>query len=208
MDDSQLQELLDSIESDASAVRLQPDLAKRVRRRVKRRARIRGFSAATIFLVVCAGAVTFLVRDFRRRQVIGVEASAGDVAIRLRAEIDDLNVRANQHETMAKRLEQLESMAAMERKIGGDPILELTTDRAAAAGILVARAKELERDRSISEAIAQYQRIVELFADTPQAIVAERRLRDIKISSSTEGDVLYSGVDSCHGEFCLESSFA
>jgi hypothetical protein len=200
MNDSQLKELLGAMDSALPATGLQADLADLVRRRAKSRARIRRFSGAAALLFACALAAVLLYPRRELPKFVHRGTIAPVVAAQLRSEINDLNSRAVLHEQVALRLEELESTAATQRKIGADPLIQLSADRAATAGILVAHANELEQSRSIPQAIAEYQRVVELFADTAPALVAQRRLRDIKTSSSIQPDNLYSGVISWHGD--------
>jgi hypothetical protein len=87
-------------------------------------------------------------------------------------------------EMTAQYLEQQERLSRLQqRQARADErtFEELTVDRCVAAQLMVSRADGLaqspgERDR----AVRGYQRVIELFSQTPQAAVAARRLAEMK----------------------------
>src|SRR5471032_2653786 len=116
MNDSQLNELLQAMDSALPTVASPADLPALVRRRAKTRANIRRFAVASAMLFACAltAALLYPRREFPK--FVHRETIAAVVAARLRAEMNDLNTQANLHEAMAVQLEQLESTAAIRRE--------------------------------------------------------------------------------------------
>ena len=173
-----------------------PGLAKRVRRRI----RVRRISRTVTLILVVGIGLGFLAEAFRHAPVASHDAMTVEAVDQMRAEINDLALQAKQHEALAMQWERLESRTAMKRRVMSDPLTELMASRAGTAGVLVAYADDLQRGNSTAQAITQYQRVVDLFGDTPQAAIALKRLREIKTSSSISNDNLYSGVISCFGD--------
>jgi hypothetical protein len=102
----------------------------------------------------------------------------------LKAQIAALGAEARVDELTAQYLEQQERLLRLQqRQASADErtFEELTVDRCVAAQLMVSRADGLaqspgDRDR----AVRGYQRVIELFSQTPQAAVAARRLAEIK----------------------------
>jgi hypothetical protein len=192
MGDEPLRRILQ--EADAAAgppPDLPAGLARRVRRLAVRRRRVRfGFSAAAaIALSVGMTALWFQAptpsglsggsRIVQRPEPADVES--------IRAEIEGLRREADVRLAVAQRtqeiLEQMRRAEALTKHAVPlpDPVADARRELDKAAYTLVSQADRMCRELDLCDSAAiKYQRVVELFPETPWATVARQRLEQIK----------------------------
>jgi hypothetical protein len=172
------------------------DLARRVRALAARRRRV-SFGLSVAAAVALAAGMTFLVS----RAPTSSERGAGPGIVQsgqappdlaeIRAEIERLGREAEMRLAVARRtrelLEQTERSRALKRQHDyPDPVARARREVDRAAFVLVSQADRMCRDLDLCDSAAvKYQRVVDLFPETPWATVARQRLDEIK----PKGDV-------------------
>jgi len=179
--DAELEKLLESADAAAPIARLQEDLPARIRRRAKRRMRAKIVTIA-VFLAPLLSLPVYLAQ--LKTPEIAERKAAPSTMADLKTRIVALDVEARKHELATLRLEQQESLLQLrqrEARAAEQTFEELTADRCITAQLMVGRADDLSRSSGDhSQAVREYERVVEMFSQTPQAAVAAQRLRELK----------------------------
>lgn len=197
MSDDPLRQILQ--QADAAAgdpPEIAGDLAHRVRTLAARRRRVSfGLSAAAA--VVLAAGMTFLLSRTPTSSERGAGpgiVQSGQVQpglVEIRTEIERLGREAEIRLAVARRmqelLEQMERSKTRKRQHDyPDPVARARREVDRAAFVLVSQADRMCRDLDLCDSAAvKYQRVVDLFPETPWATVARQRLDEIK----PKGDV-------------------
>jgi hypothetical protein len=179
--DEQLKNLLQSADAAVPPAVLQQELLKRIRPRARRAAMVK---IAIVTLI--AAAVPIVPIYFARQKATPIASSKPGPSIKddLNSKIAALEAEAAGHELTAQRIEQQELFLRLrqrEARAAGQTFEELTANQCITAQLMVNRAEDLSHspdDRA--QAAHEYQRVIELFSQTPQAAVAAQRLREMK----------------------------
>jgi len=194
MNDEQLRQLLKTADGLAGQPPDMPeDLAQRVRLRAQRRRRVRaGYSVAAA--VVLAVGMTWV---WARAPAAPATAQRPAVVLRpfdyrsaetIETEIEGLRREAELRLAVARRtqeiLEELRRTDALKRQQPEpipDPVAEVRQQADKAAYTLVSQADRMCRELDLCASAAQkLERVMQLFPDSPWAVVARQRLEDMK----------------------------
>jgi hypothetical protein len=194
MGDEPLKRLLQEVDAAAGPPPdLPADLALRVRTLALRRQRMRfGLSmAAAIVLAVGMASLWSQAPPAPSglggpAEIVQTRPEPPDVAS-IRAEIEQLRREADLRLAVAQRtqeiLEQMRRAEALTKPQQAlpDPVVDARRELEKAAYTLVYQADRMCRELDLCESAAiKYQRVVELFPETPWAVVARQRLSEIK----------------------------
>jgi hypothetical protein len=162
-------------------VRLAENLPTRVRRRATQRARAKLVTIA-VLLAPLLSLPAYLAE--RKTPRIAEREPAPPTMADLKAQIAVLDAQARQHELTAQRLEQQESLLRLRQlqaRADEQTFEALTADPCITAQLMVSRADDLSNNSADrAQAVREYQRVVEMFSQTPQAAIATQRLREMK----------------------------
>jgi len=192
MSDEPLKRILQ--EADAAAgppPELPADLARRVRRLAARRRQVRFGLGVAAAIVLAVGMMSLWSQAPTPSRPGGDSRSVQrpeplDVAS-IRAEIEALRREADVRLAVAQRtqeiLEQMRRAEAVTKRPQAlpDPVADARRQLDKAAYTLVFQADRMCRELDLCDSAAiKYQRVVELFPDTPWAVVARQRLSEIE----------------------------
>lgn len=198
MSDDPLRKLLQRADAMAGGPPEMPgDLARRVRILAARRRRVRvGISAAAAGIVLVVGMTLLWPQDptlpqpVNESPVAQVEQSQPDIA-QIKAEIERLHREANTRLAVVQRtqeiLEEMKRLDELKKQTRmPDAIANARREVDQAAYTLVSVADRMCRELDLCDSAAvKYRRVVELFPETPWAVVARQRLSELE----RKGDV-------------------
>jgi hypothetical protein len=193
MSDELLRRLLQQADATAGPPpRIGDHLAARVRGRVLRRRRVAFRLSAAAAIVLAAGVTVLMSYSPTRRGPLAgagiarsepVATPHGDV----RAELARLDREAEIRIAVARRTAEiltqrrLAESRTLQQPAIADPVADAQREVEQAAYTLVSQADRMCRDMNLcATAVVNYQRVVELFPETPWATVARQRLEEIK----------------------------
>jgi hypothetical protein len=181
VNDAELENLLKSADAAAPIARLREDLPMRVRRRARRR--LKGKIVTVVVLLAPLLSLPVYLAQLKTPEIAERKAAPSTMAD-LKTRIAALDIEARQHELAAMRLEQQESLLQLrqrEARAVEQTFEELTADRCITAQLMVGRADDLSQNSADhSQAVREYERVLEMFSQTPQAAMASQRLRELK----------------------------
>jgi hypothetical protein len=176
-------DLLTHADATAGPPQPRPGLADRVRTQAQRRRTRARVTAGAVAVLAIAGAFPAVRSTLRQRttDVTSVPANAFDAA-RLRQEITALRQEATAREKVVAAMLAGEARGRRPpARSPVDPLQRIRDQQDVAALALVRQADRLYHDLARPQrAAATYERVVELFPQTPWATVARQRLVEIK----------------------------
>jgi hypothetical protein len=179
--DEQLRNLLQSADSSVPPAQLQAELLKRIRPRARREASVK---ILVVTLLVATLPILPIYFAMQKATQITRRGSAGSTKVDLKSQIAALDAEARQYEMAAQQLEQQELIVRLRQRQARATertFEQITVDRCVTAQLMVSRADDLAKNPADREqAGKEYQRVIELFSQTPQAAIAARRLAELK----------------------------
>ncbi|MBN1818769.1 MAG: hypothetical protein JW828_15515 [Sedimentisphaerales bacterium] len=190
MDEEKLQMLLRQADTPlpAESIPTTEQLVGGAYRRIRQRQTLRRIGVASAAcLLVAAGLWSILLQKQNHEQVVNLEAQIHilqeqtDSALRL---VKETLTQAKEQDRARQRLAQIQTIP--------DPLEEMAAQIDKTAFTMLYQADRLYRELRLQEdAVAAYQRLIELFPDNPWAQVARQRLEEIQQQENvkTKGDL-------------------
>jgi len=173
MQDHELKQLLQDFAAEPTASPI-PDLAEKVQSRLTQRAKNRRIARALAAVLVIGIGAYFAIP---KPAPIGGPNTVAELKVD-----QALEAEAQRHLALADRLMKLDPPRATHLPSSAGAMSLLAADRENFAGILLARADQLQKTpEKQANSKATYQQIVSQFPDTGQANIALKRLAEFKI---------------------------